>query len=274
MQRLFEIRNSTDREYNSLKKLWSKCFDDSADVIDNFFKKTVTPENTVSAFYNGEAVSALYIIESTIFFSGQNYPAFYIYAVCTDPDFRGQGLMKKCFDFLFEEAKSREIDYIFLVPASDSLFEMYKKLGFKTGFSYSQKIVNRACCDNKITDIRKLCYNDYVNIRKAFSTEKPVAVLDEKGFNSFYSPVGETIRAFKSGDGYAVYETENGAVTVHEIFGDEEILLQSVFELSGSDCVVVRSFSDNNNNKISGMYKTLGDVPELSNAFFGIPYGG
>ena len=42
-------------------------------------------------------------------------------------------IMKKAFSHLENLVNSRGIDYIFLVPATEGLFSMYEKLGFKTG---------------------------------------------------------------------------------------------------------------------------------------------
>ena len=59
MQKSFELRTCTTEDYEKLKKLWALCFDDEAKVIDNFFSKTVTPENVVATFEGGRAVNAI-----------------------------------------------------------------------------------------------------------------------------------------------------------------------------------------------------------------------
>ncbi len=274
MQKLSDVRYPSVDEYGSLKALWLKCFDDAPSVVDRFFENVVTPENTVAVFEGETAVSVLYMVENTIKNNGVNYKAFYIYAVCTDPDFRGRGLMKKCFDFLFEISKERGVHYLFLVPASESLFKMYEKLGFKNGFCYSKR---KVCSKDFVSDSKpyeKLTFEDYINIRNSFSKEINLATLGENGFKAFLSPKSETVKAIKIGNGYAVYENESGSVIVHEIFGDEESILQTIFNLTMADFLDVRAIPTKGNTEPFGMYLALNDAPQIENAFFGIPYGG
>ena len=273
MQKSFELRTATPEDYEKLKKLWALCFDDETEVIDNFFSKTVTPENIVVTFEGDRAVNAMYLLDSEIKTENEKYNAFYIYAVCTDPSYRGKGLMKKAFSFLENLVSERNIDYIFLVPASDSLFKMYEKLGFKTGFTYNEEVLYKngnGLLNDKNT---VLTYEHYIKSRAKFSYDVPLATLKEKGFNSFYSPVGDTVKCLCNNIGYAVYETENGHVTVHELFGEKTELLTTVFNLSGKDTVTLRKPTENGCGVPFGMYRAFGAVPEIKNAFFGIPYG-
>ncbi len=273
MQKLSDVRHPCADEYDTLKALWLKCFDDTPSAVDRFFETAVTPENTVAVFSGSTAVSVLYMIESTVKNNGENYKALYIYAVCTHPDFRGRGLMKRCFDFLFEVSKKRGVDYLFLVPASESLFKMYRGLGFKKGFYYSKNKAYSKDFTSENKTCEALSFEDYINIRNSF-TEINLATLGEKGFNAFVSPNGETVRAVKAGDGYGVYEVEGGAVTVHELFGDRQSVLQAIFNLTKADFLEIRGFPEAESKEPFGMYLALSDAPPIENAFFGIPYGG
>ena len=143
MEKSFEIRFPFESEYENLKELWQTSFDDSKESLDCFFRNTVSPDRVLAIFENNKPVSVLYMLESEIIIKEKAYSAYYIYAVCTHPDFRGKGLMKSLFEELFKEAKSRNIDYLFLVPEEDYLFKIYGKLGFKNGFSYSSKFFSK-----------------------------------------------------------------------------------------------------------------------------------
>ncbi len=274
MQKLSDVRHPRVDEYDSLKALWLKCFDDAPSVVDRFFENAVTPENTVALFYDETAVSVLYMVESTIKNNGVNYKAFYIYAVCTDPDYRGRGLMKKSFDFLFRISKERGVDYLFLVPADESLFTMYKKLGFKNGFYYSKRKVYSKDFVSHSKSYEELTFEDYINIRNSFSKEINLATLGKNGFKAFLSPESENVKAIKIGNSYGAFENESGLVIVHEIFGDEESILQCIFNLTKADSLDVRCVPQKGNSEPFGMYLVLSDAPPVENAFFGIPYGG
>lgn len=274
MQKSFEIRHPSVDEYASLQALWLRCFDDAPNVVERFFENTVTPENVIAAYSGDNPVSVLYMIDCLIRNRGVEYKSYYVYAVCTDPHFRGMGLMKKCFDFLFEAAEKRGIDYLFLVPAQDNLFEMYKKLGFKNGFSCSERVISSQMHCGKAPVTEKLGFEDYKNLRNSFSEKITLASLCEKGFKGFLSPESETVKAVKCKDSYGVYEAEGDSVTVHELFGDEKTVLQCIFSLTKAASLTVRGVAFDGNSKQVGMWLALKNAPQLENAFFGIPYGG
>lgn len=273
MQKLFEIRKVTCADYVGLKELWKACFDDSPQAVDNFFLKTVTPDNVIAAFDGERAVGAVYLIESTVTADGKEYGAYYIYGVCTHPLYRKKGIMTECFSELEKIALRKNIDYVFLVPAEESLFKMYEKLGFKTGFGYCEETVYSPEKNKGQFDFVKLSYGQYVKFRRELSKSAPVATLGESGFNSFLCPVGDDIVCVSDGNGYAVFEKENGKITVHEWAGEKAAVLSAVFSVSGAESLVLRKPT-----KVGGipfgMYRAFGKAPELISAFFGIPYGG
>lgn len=274
MQKSFEIRTVNSGDYAGLKELWLACFDDTPEAVDNFFRETVTCENVIATFDGDLAVGAMYLIESEISSGAEKYKAYYIYAVCTAPSYRGKGIMSHSLAFLDELASARNVDYVFLVPAEESLFAMYEKTGFKKGFFYEEKVFSGndfLCADE---NIRKLTYKQYTAFREQFFSDAPLASLKEKGFNSFYSPTGDSIKCFACDSGYAVYENEDGQVTVHELFGDENMLIATVFDLTEADKVTLRKPAEGGCGVPYGMYRAFGNSPEINNAFFGIPYGG
>lgn len=274
MQKSFDLRTVTPCDYEELKKLWALCFDDEPEVISNFFNKTVTPENVIATFCGKKAVNAMYLLESEMKIGKDKYNALYIYAVCTDPLYRGKGLMRDAFDLLEKKVVSRKIDYLFLVPASEPLFEMYEKFGFKTGFTYTEEVVSMKETDTKNEKLSVLTYEKYLKSRGMLSDKVPFATLKEKGFNSFYLPVGDTVKCVCNNSGYAIFEIENGQVTIHEIFGDKTSLVNTVCNLSGKTEVILRKPTENGFGVPFGMYRAFGVVPDINDAFFGIPYGG
>ena len=167
MEKSFEIRFPSESDYENLKELWQTAFDDSREHLDFFFKNTVSCDNALVCFDSDKPVSALYMLESEILTEEKTCSAYYIYAVCTHPDFRGKGLMKGLFEELFNVAKSRNIDYLFLVPEEKYLYKIYEKLGFRTGFSYSQKTLFKRDFNNvQNTAIQELTYEIYRRIIK------------------------------------------------------------------------------------------------------------
>lgn len=274
MQKSFDVHFPLESDYENLKSLWKTTFDDSEESLDSFFKNTVSPERVLAFFDAEKPVSALYMLESEILSDEKVYSAYYIYAVCTHPDYRGKGLMKSLFEKLFTVARERRIDYLFLVPEEDYLFEIYEKIGFKTGFSYSKDCVFKKAFNatEKIKNT-KLTYEAYRRCVFEKSKEIPVAVLKESTFKSFFNSVsGEVKTVFIENGGYALFEETEEKLTVFEMFGNSEKLLNAVFQNTQKNSLVYRQPS--NKNPIPyGMYYKLSNVPEIQNGFFGIPYG-
>ena len=65
-------------------------------------------------------------------------------------------------------------------------------------------------------------------------------------------------------------ETEK-ELSIFELFGNENLLLNAVFQNTEKEEIMYRHIS--NENPIPyGMYYKLTDSPEIQNGFFGIPY--
>ncbi len=273
MEKSFEIRFPSESDYENLKALWKTSFDDTEESIDSFFEKTVSTERVLAVFKDGKPISALYMLESEIVKDKKTYSAYYIYAVCTHPEYRGKGLMKSLFEELFKVARGRKIDYIFLVPEEDYLFGVYEKLGFKNGFSYSKKTFSRKTLNN-IENIKaqKLTYENYRKCIEKNPKEVPFAILKETTFNSFFNSIsGEVKTVFVEGEGYALYEETEDKLIIFELFGSKNLLLNAVFSNTEKEEIIYRQTANENPIPYGMIYK-LNEVPEIQNGFFGIPY--
>ncbi len=273
MQKSFSTGHPTGEHIPALKKLWADVFGDSSLVINNFFEKTARSENTVCVFCGNEPVSVMYAVEAEVYVDGKQKNAYYIYAVCTRKDYRGKGLMAKAMRFLEESAKESGISYLFLVPAENSLFSMYEKFGFSIAFKRRKRVVQKSDYCLSLGQVQSLSFNEYKEKRLKHGAA-PQAVLRESGFDSFYKPVGCEMNCISIKDkGFAVYEVENGIVSVFEAFGDENELLSTVFRLTGVNELFVYD-SEECGAEPYGMIKSLDCSPLFDNGFFGVSYGG
>ncbi|MBO5065860.1 MAG: GNAT family N-acetyltransferase [Clostridia bacterium] len=275
MQKSFEIKAVKPEHYSQLKELWITCFpDEDKAVLNNFFEKSVTPECVIATFSGDRLVNAMYLLESEIVAERKRYKAIYVYGVCTHPEYRGKGLMKTAFRYLDESATEKNIDYLFLVPAEDSLFGMYEKLGYKVGFAYEKS-------DVRFDEIffkeqsEALTFEKYVQLRKKHCSDfSGYAILGKNAFNSFYLPVGEDMKVTCNNNGYCVFSIDNEKIIVFEHFCRSGFKLPFSGDYNKKYSVELRKPSSNGNGIPFGMYKSLGNAPELKNAFFGVPYGG
>ena len=76
-----------------------------------------------------ELLAASYITENK---QCQVVEGRYVYAVATKESARGQGLMRRLEAFAEEEEKKQGATFFTLVPASLSLFSLYKQIGYET----------------------------------------------------------------------------------------------------------------------------------------------
>lgn len=272
MQRLYDFRAVTTEDFPALKKMWRDIFGDEEKAVDNFFNRTAETKNIITAFYGNEPVSVLYLLDSTICVDGRDYKAYYVYAVCTRAEHRGQGLMRKLLDIAYEKAIGDGADYLYLVPAEKTLFELYGKNGYKTGFYYIKVELKKSDFPKGDYPLAQLSYDEFKKYRRGASCT--LATPCEKMFDSFYCPAGDDIKVIcVENEGYGVAELCDGRYIIHELFGNENSVLSCIFDVLGCDILELRKPAVSYGEPC-GMYKTVGDSPDFTNGFFGIPYGG
>lgn len=276
MQKSYEIKSVKPEHYSQLKNLWLMCFpDEDKKVLNNFFENSVTPENVIATFSDEKIINAMYLVECEIVLKGKRYSAEYIYGVSTHPEYRGKGLMKKAFKYLDELAVSRCVDYLFLVPAEASLFGLYEKTGFKVGFTYEKVSVDFNDIFSGNEKNEPLTFERYTQFKNELCPDfSGYAILNETAFNSFYLPVGEELKVVCNNNGYCVFGIEDKKLIIFEHFCKDGYKLPYCGDFNKNYSVELRKPDLNGNGIPFGMYKSFGDVPELRNTFFGVPYGG
>jgi predicted acetyltransferase len=125
------IKYSSAQWISKLQDMWQSVFHDSKQYVDLYFKYIYTDENTLIDEEDGTLAAMLYMVPYDIRLQRQKYKAMYLYALATHADYRKQGRMEQLINQAVQIAKERGVDYIFLVPASDALFNYYRKFEFK-----------------------------------------------------------------------------------------------------------------------------------------------
>ena len=128
------IKFTEDKE--QIISLWQSVFyeDSREDVL--FFLDACKHAECLGFFEEDKLVSMLFLVDC----SYADLNGKYVYAVCTNEKFRNKGYSSA----LIDEAKKHMNDFLWLIPAHDSLFDFYAKFGFET------KLCSDKECENQI----------------------------------------------------------------------------------------------------------------------------
>ena len=128
------IARASREQIPELRTLWQTVFGDGPDFLDPFFSRVFVPDNTLVWTEGGRVVSALYILPYTIPNGAETLRAAYLYALATEPAWRGRKIMSRLIEASFDLCAARGYALSMLVPAKDSLFGFYRVFGFEELF--------------------------------------------------------------------------------------------------------------------------------------------
>ncbi|MDR3328258.1 MAG: GNAT family N-acetyltransferase [Prevotellaceae bacterium] len=116
------------------KKLWINSFDDAPEFVDFFFDKIYSEQYNITIEVDNQIVSALQVIPFVLKTGAKILPVAYLYGICTDKNFRNQGMMKQLMNKTHKLLMDRDYAATILIPAEEYLFDIYGKSGYKTVF--------------------------------------------------------------------------------------------------------------------------------------------
>lgn len=134
-----EIKHPEPHNVYAMKKMWQTSFGDTDEYINDFFERCFKPEQALVAYNDLKPVGMLFTLPVTLRMNDKDYNGFYLYAVCTKEDYRNKGVMTALERGAVQFAESKDLDFVSLVPQTQSLFGMYEKIGYYTTFYLSQK---------------------------------------------------------------------------------------------------------------------------------------
>lgn len=132
---MIKFTNDTEQ----IISLWRSVFkeDSREDVL--FFLNESKNAECLGYYENEKLVSMLFLVDC----SYADLNGKYVYAVCTNEKFRNKGYSSS----LINEAKKHMNDFLWLIPAHNSLFGFYAKFGFETKLHSDQEYENRIVFD-------------------------------------------------------------------------------------------------------------------------------
>jgi len=109
-----------------LRKLWKLAFGDTEEFLDLFFSTAYAPDRCRCIRDDQEVAAALYWLDLDC----QDQKFAYLYAVATDPAYRGKGLCRMLMEDTAAVLAARGYDGAILVPQDEGLRVMYGKMGY------------------------------------------------------------------------------------------------------------------------------------------------
>ena len=89
------------------RALWKQCFGDSDAYLDLFFSILGREDTTFLYNVGEEAVGHLQLLDVAFASRAHLYPANYVFAACTHPDYRGRGVMKELLHEALRKGRER-----------------------------------------------------------------------------------------------------------------------------------------------------------------------
>lgn len=249
-----EFRNPYETETEQLKQIWKLCFGDSEEYIRFYFNHGYAKDQTIVCADGNKILSMLSLLPAKITDGTDIYLGGYIYAAATLPEFQGHGLMKKLEQVCSELAFSNDAEFLSLVPADASLFQMYQKLGYEISGSLCEKTyrITEAARARQVK-ISALSQEGLKAERKIF-LEKIGKYLElEEELESYWlkelEMTGCKFAYASCGEetGYFIYYIENGHAYIRELGMDKHLFDQIISTLAAelkASVIHIRAYED------------------------------
>jgi len=191
-----------------LRRLWKTAFGDTDAFLDIFFPTAYSPDRCRCILLEDRIAAALYWFD--ICWDG--LPCAYIYAVATDPAFRGRGLcralMEDCARILTDAGYAGAL----LVPQDEGLRAMYGKMGYLPATCLDEF---HCAASGHAIPIQELTAPEYTAYRRIYLPMG--SVIQEDKNLTFLSGIA---RFYKGGRCLAAVSREPEHLRILEYLGD------------------------------------------------------
>ena len=198
----------TAKDIEALKQMWQEAFGDPADFCQLFFAKGFSPDRFLCIRDDGLPVSALYWFDCEL----DGHRLAYIYGVATLKSHRGKGLATRLMADAHEALRQQGYAGAILVPEKETLFEFYRKLGYRNAATVAE-----ISCDPADTPLplRQIGVLEYARLRDKLLP--PGGVVQSEATLGFWS----SYCTFYAGEDFLLAgEFTNGHFAAQELLGN------------------------------------------------------
>ncbi len=160
---MIEFANESD--VISITELWKEAFGDEYEDIKRYLD--IYLKYVLVYRENGKVMGMLSLLPV----EKNGDKGRYIYAVATFKECRGKGISTKLLDYTKQFIKSANEKFCILVPASESLFEFYKKRGFKTVSCIKRAEFNIGDLNKSDLSVEKITADEYAELRNKYLSQ-------------------------------------------------------------------------------------------------------
>lgn len=210
-------RRAQQTDLPRLVELFVQAFGDSDEFAKMALEQFTGIQNVFVAEQGMQIVASLCAVPVTL---GDKKGA-YFYAVCSDEQWRGQGimtgLMKSAQDKLMQEG----LQFITLIPATECLFDFYAQRGFQKAFS--KRVVQRNIRNNlwAVADFDTITANALESLRRKYAPDG--VMFGSSAYKlvlaNLYSGGLTTV---STDHGYGLYFKKNDTLKIIELFADSD----------------------------------------------------
>ncbi len=230
-----QICKAEIKDLPELKQMWTEIFGDSSQFAE--FALNLCEADGIFIVKENDKLASMTIAGVDLFAYGKK--GFYIYGLCTKPEFEGKGFAKQLVNYVCETKLADGYDFVLTQPATEKLFDFYRKLGFD-GTTYLRK----ATVDIKrnlwaTAEFDTVTAGRFKEIRSKFS-EDEIVHFSNKGYEKFaeyvYSEGGSTA---ETKNAYCLYYENTDKITVRDLFAgttrEAILLLQAIRQRCGKE---------------------------------------
>ncbi|MBH7183449.1 GNAT family N-acetyltransferase, partial [Clostridioides difficile] len=221
-----EIRYAKEEEIESIKDIWSYCFNDTESFMKYYFNDKYKSENTVVALDEGKIISSLQLNQYKLLLNSKVYNTSYVVGVSTLPEGRGAGYMNKVMKFTLNELYKKGQLVSILMPID---YRLYRRFGYEHCYDQIEYTINTDDLKNFKSSGKMIKSNlsqidDLIQIDRTFLNEVNGNVLkDEHYYENLFKEIQSEdgflyIHEGNEKDGYIVYFLQEDKMFVRELF--------------------------------------------------------
>ena len=197
----------TPEQIPELKALWKTAFGDTDAFLADFFDIAYDPRRCRCAVAEGRVAAMLY-------WFGTEYAQqrlAYVYAVATDPAFRGRGLCRALMDDTAKLLTRLGFHGILLYPATEGLVQMYRKMGY----ARCTAVREFTCEAGEKIPMRAIGKTEYARLRRQYLPEG--GAVQEGALLDFLASQADF---FAGADWVAAVSEYDGVLHCQELLGN------------------------------------------------------